>query len=134
MAIKKDNYIYPAVLNYDDDGITITFPDLPGCVSCAQNDEEAYFMARDAMRGWLLVSEEYGDEIKDPTPLRALQLKENQRAFLVDVNLAFYREPYKNRSVKKTLTIPAWLNDLAEKENVNFSYVLQNALRKQLNV
>ncbi|OUO94792.1 type II toxin-antitoxin system HicB family antitoxin [Cloacibacillus sp. An23] len=130
----KDNYIYPAILDYADDGITITFPDLPGCVSCAKNDEEAYFMARDAMRGWLLVSEEYGDEIKEPTPLKDVALESNQRAMLVDVNLAFYREPHRNRAVKKTLTIPAWLNELAEKENVNFSYVLQNALRQQLNV
>lgn len=130
----RDDYMYPAILSYDDDGITITFPDLPGCVSCAQSDEEAYFMARDAMRGWLLVAEEYGDEIKEPTSLRELRLEENQRAVLVDVNLAFYREPYRNRSVKKTLTIPAWLNDLAEKEHINFSSVLQAALKQQLNV
>ena len=61
-------------------------------------------------------------------------LKENQRAVLIDVNLAFYREAYKNRAVKKTLTIPAWLNDLAEKETVNFSFVLQTALKEHLNV
>ena len=129
-----DNYIYPAILDYADDGITVTFPDLPGCVTCAQTDEEAYFMARDAMRGWLLVAEEYEDEIKAPSPLKDVRLKDNQRAMLVDVNLAFYREPFRNRSVKKTLTIPAWLNDLAEKEHVNFSSVLQKALKEQLNV
>ncbi len=130
----RDDYIYPALLDYGSDGITVTFPDLPGCVTCGQDDEEVYFMARDAMRGWLLVAEEYGDEIKAPTPLKDLALKDNQRAILVEVNLGFYRRAFKNRSVKKTLSIPAWLNDLAEKENVNFSSVLQNALRQQLKV
>ena len=132
--MNRDNYIYPAVFDYADGGITITFPDLPGCVSEADGDEEAYFMARDAMRGWLLTAEEFGDEIAAPTPLQNVALTESQRAVLVDVNLAFYREPYRNRSVKKTLTIPAWLNDMAERERVNFSFVLQNALKRQLNV
>lgn len=94
----KDNYIYPAVLDYEDGGITVTFPDLPGCVSCAQTGEEAYYMARDAMRGWLLVSEEYGDTIKEPTPLKHVALEGSQRAVLVDVNLASYRKPRRRRS------------------------------------
>lgn len=132
--MNKDNYIYPAVFDYAEDGISISFPDLPGCFSCAGSDEAAYFMARDAMRGWLLVAEKYGDEIAAPTPLKDVILEANQRAVLIDVNLAFYREAYKNRAVKKTLTIPAWLNDLAEKENVNFSFVLQTALKEHLNV
>ncbi|MCR5335058.1 MAG: type II toxin-antitoxin system HicB family antitoxin [Synergistes sp.] len=132
--MNKDNYIYPAVFEYAEDGISISFPDLPGCFSCAGSDEEAYFMARDAMRGWLLVAEECGDEISAPTPLKDVVLETNQRAVLIDVNLAFYREAYRNRAVKKTLTIPAWLNDLAEKEHVNFSFVLQTALKEHLNV
>ena len=132
--MKKDNYIYPAVFNYAEDGISISFPDLPGCFSCAESDEEAYFIARDAMRGWLLVAEEYGDEIAAPTPLKDVALEANQRAVLIDVNLAFYREAYRNRAVKKTLSIPAWLNDLAEKEKINFSFVLQSALKERLNV
>lgn len=132
--MNRDNYIYPAVFDYAEDGISISFPDLPGCLSCAQTDEEAYFMARDAMRGWLLVAEEYGDEIAAPTALKDILPEPNRRAVLIDVNLAFYREPYKNRAVKKTLTIPAWLNDIAEREHVNFSSVLQTALKQQLNV
>jgi predicted RNase H-like HicB family nuclease len=128
----KDNYIFPAILDYADDGITIEFPDLPGCVSCADTDEEALYMAKDALRGWLMVAEDNEMEISEPTPLKKVVLEENQRVVLVEVCLAFYREAYRNRSVKKTLTIPAWLNDLAEKENVNFSFALQNALKQQL--
>ena len=130
--MKKDSYIYPAIFDYADDGISIEFPDLPGCFSCADTDEEALYMAKDAMRGWILVSEDENYEIPEPTPLKDITLEPNQRAVLIDVCLAIYRDAYKNRAVKKTLTIPAWLNEIAEKEQINFSFVLQNALKEQL--
>lgn len=132
--MKRDNYIYPAVLDYADDGISIEFPDLPGCLSCADTDEGALFNAKEALRGWLLVSEEAGDEIPVPSPLKGICLESNQKAVLVDVCLALYRDPFQNRAVKKTLTIPAWLNEVAERENVNFSSVLQSALKEQLHI
>ena len=132
--MKKDTYIFPAIFDYADDGISIEFPDLPGCLSCADTDEEALYMAKDAMRGYLLVSEEDGDAIPEPTPLKDVVLESNQRAVLIEVCMALHREAIRNRAVKKTLTIPAWLNELAEKENVNFSFVLQNALKQQLHV
>lgn len=131
-SMRKDTYIYPAIFDYADDGISIEFPDLPGCLSCAETDEEALYMAKDAMRGWILVSEDASEKIPEATPLKDINLEPNQRAVLVDVCLAMYREAHKNRSIKKTLTIPAWLNEIAEKEHINFSFVLQNALKEQL--
>lgn len=132
--MKKDDYMYPAIFDFADDGIAIEFPDLPGCFSCAENDERALFNAKEALRGWLLVSEEAGDEIVPPTPLVDIRLEPNQKAVLVDVCLAMYRDPFQNRAVKKTLTIPAWLNEVAEREHVNFSSVLQNALKEHLHI
>jgi len=130
--MKKDTYIYPAIFDYADDGISIEFPDLPGCLSCADSDEEALYMAKDAMRGWMLATEDSNEEIPEPTPLNEIMLEPNQRAVLVDVCLAVYRDAHKNRAVKKTLTIPAWLNEIAEKERINFSFVLQKALKQHL--
>jgi len=132
--MKKDNFIYPAIFTYDDDGITTLFPDLPGCLSCADTDEKALYMAKDALRGYLLTCEDMGAEINDPTPLKDIFTEANQRAVLINVCLAFYRKANNNRAVKKTLTIPAWLNEAAERENINFSFVLQNALREELNI
>ena len=132
--MKKDNYFFPAIFDYADDGISISFPDLPGCLSCADSDEEALYMAKDALRGWLLTSEDFNEDIPEPTALKNVKTEENQRSVLIDVCLAAYREPHRNRSVKKTLTIPAWLNEVAEKENINFSFTLQNALKEQLNL
>lgn len=131
---QKDNYIYPAIFTYDDDGISVEFPDLPGCLTCGENDEDALYMAKDALRGHLLVAEDFGDDIPEPSKLNAIRLEENQRVVLIEICLAAYRKAYQNRAVKKTLTIPAWLNDLAEKENINFSFTLQQAIKEQLNI
>lgn len=130
--LKKDNYIFPAVFSYDEDGISIEFPDLQGCLSCAKTDEDALYMAKDALRGWLLVAEQYDDPIPDPLKLSEIITNENEKAVLIEVCLATHRDAYNNRSVKKTLTLPAWLNDLAEKENINFSFLLQQALKEQM--
>ena len=130
----QDNFIFPAVFSYDADGISISFPDLPGCFTCASTDEEALYMAKDALRGHLLVMEDFDEEIPSPTPIHQLTLEQGEVPSLISVTLAGYREAYNNKSVKKTLTIPKWLNDLAEKENINFSFILQSALKKQLNL
>lgn len=125
--------IYPAVFLQDDDGITITFPDLPGCISCAATFEEAYDMAKEAMELYL------EDYIKDlfesaplPSKLQDIKTKENECIALIELDIDEYLKTFDNRAVKKTLTIPFWLNELAMKNNLNFSQVLQDALKERL--
>lgn len=119
--MKKDYYIYPAIFEYAKDGISISFPDLPGCISCAKTDEDALYMAKDALGLYIACSEEDNQEVKKPSKLNEIKLKENQRAVLIEVNMPLFREAVQNTSVKKTLTIPKWINDLAERNNINFS-------------
>ena len=109
--MKKDYYIYPAIFEYDKDGISISFPDLPGCISCASDDEEALFMAKDALGLFIASSEEDGDELPSPTSLNNIKLENNQKPALIEVNMPLFREAILNISVKKTLTIPKWIND-----------------------
>lgn len=132
--MKKDYYIYPAIFEYDKDGISISFPDLPGCISCASNDEEALYMAKDALGLFIASCEEDGDELPPPTLLNNIKLQDNQKPALIEVNMPLFRDAIFNVSVKKTLTIPKWINDLAEKNNINFSQVLQSALKKCLGI
>jgi len=129
----KDKYIYPAIFEYEDENnISISFPNFEGCLSCASNDEEALYMARDVLTIWLLTLEEDEGFLPPPLKLKDIPLKNNQKAVLIETNLAMHRKPYLNRSVKKTLTIPQWLNIEAEKRNINFSSVLQEALKAHL--
>ena len=129
--MKKDYYIYPAIFEYDKDGISIS---LPGCISCASNDEEALYMAKDALGLFIASCEEDGDELPPPTLLNNIKLQDNQKPALIEVNMPLFRDAIFNVSVKKTLTIPKWINDLAEKNNINFSQVLQSALKKCLGI
>ncbi|MFZ5650254.1 MAG: type II toxin-antitoxin system HicB family antitoxin [Bacillota bacterium] len=130
----KDKYIYPAIFDYADDGISIEFPDLPGCLPCAQNSEEAFKNAKEALGLHLWGMEQDGDPVPEPTPVEKLHPGPNQVVGLIEVWMPAFRESIENKAVKKTLTIPKWLNDLAEKENINFSHLLQSAIKNHLGI
>lgn len=85
MSEMKDHYIFPSIFNYADDGISVSFPDLPGCYTCGKSDEEAVRMARDALGLHLYGMEEDGDFIPDPAQGRNIRTSPNDRIFLVDV-------------------------------------------------
>lgn len=130
----KDSYIYPAVLTFADDGISVEVPDLPGCLTCGDTAEEAIAMAREALSLHLWGMETDSDPIPEPTSIAVLRLKSGQVPVLIDVWMPAIRDEMANKSVNKTLTLPKWLNDLAERRNVNFSQVLQTALKHYLGV
>lgn len=130
----KDKYIYPAILTYAEDGISIEFPDLPGCLPCASGTEEALKNAKEALELHLYGMEEDGDEIPKPIDIKEIKLEKNQVVILVEVWMGLVRDEIENKSINKNLTIPKWLNDLAEKNQVNFSQVLQVALKEYLGV
>jgi len=132
--MRKDYYIYPAIFDYAEDGISISFPDLPGCISCANTDEEALYMAKDALGLYIACSEEDNEELSKPSKLNEIDLNKNQRVVLIEVNMPLFREAVQNTSVKKTLTIPKWINDIAERNNVNFSQLLQLAIKENLGI
>lgn len=125
----KDTYEYVAIFNYEEDGINIYFPDLPGCFSCADTTKEALKNAQEAMELYLVTCEEENIEIPEPTPLEKIKCKENEKTILVSAWMPLARSEVEIASVKKTLTLPAWLNKLAEANNINFSKVLQAALK-----
>ena len=128
----KKRYEYIAVFNYADDGISIEFPDLPGCLPCADTTEEAIKNAKEAMGLHLWSMEQDGDEIPEPTPVNEITLEKGDVPVLIDVFMPPIRERLRTRFVKKTLSLPAWL--AANDEGVNFSKVLQNALMDYLDV
>ena len=130
----KDKYIYPAIFYYDDDGISIEFPDLPGCVSCADTDEEALYMAEDVLGLWMEGLEADNEEIPEPSKLKDIKVGENQKTVLISVWMPMVRKAINNKSIKKTLTIPQWLDIMAREKDINFSYILQEGLKKELNI
>ena len=130
----KDYYEFVAVFDYAKDGISITFPDLPGCLSCANTTEEAIKNAEEVLGLVLYDMEQEKQKIPKQTPIEQIRCKSNQKTIFINVWMPLVRNELDEQSVKKTLTIPMWLNKLAEKENVNFSKILQSALKEYLHV
>ena len=125
--------MYPAIFTYDkkEKVYIVEFLDLVGCMTQGNSIHDAYLMAQDAMGLYLSDLE---DLPKPTIPFNNLKLEENQFISLVELDLIEYRKKVSNIAVKKTLTIPSWLNDLAEKNDINFSQTLQKALKEELNL
>ena len=129
-AVKKpDTYCYPAVFVYEDGyDIAVEFPDL-GVATCGENDADALASARELLGCVPYGMEEDGEDIPAPSPLSSV---EGAHVALVDVFMPSVRMAQSNKSVNRTVTLPAWLNALAVERGVNFSQTLQAALREQL--
>ena len=108
------------------------FPDLDAATS-GTDDNDALLSARELLGCVLYGMEEDGEEIPAPTPLSQVETADNERAVLVDVYMPSIRMAKVNRSVNRTVTLPAWLNAAALERNINFSQVLQDALKAQIN-
>lgn len=131
----NDKYIYPALFDPGDEhGYCITFPDLPGIVTQGETIEEALAMAKEALELHIYGMEEDNDPIPSPSHPNELDLPPGAFVSLIEVWMPPVRDEMANRAVKKTLTIPQWLNDIAEKKKVNYSHILQESLKDYLGV
>lgn len=125
--------VYPAIfIPYEDGtgGYAVEFPDLPGCVTGGDDMAEALFMAEDAASGWVLTELEDGKQAPAVTPYQNVAAEAGQIVSLIALDMDAYAAKYGTKAVKKTLTIPAWLNTYAEEHNISCSGVLQEALSK----
>lgn len=127
-------YVFPAIFTKEDVGYSVSFPDVPGCNTQGETLSEALAMAADALNLMLYSCEEDGLPINKPSDIRTLKLEDNEITSLVSADTVEYRRFFDNKAIKKTLTIPNWLNTLSERENINFSAVLQDALIEKLNL
>ncbi len=123
--------LYPAIFIPYEEGFTVEFPDLPGCITQGENLEEAFEMAEDVACGWILTSIEEGEKIPGPSQLSE-HYSEGVIVNYIKLDIGKYAKKNSVKSVKKTLTIPEWLNVLAERAGINFSKELQNALKYKL--
>lgn len=131
---KVERYFYPAVFTYEPgEEIAVEFPDLH-CATSGANDDDALLSARELLGCVLCGMEEDGEEIPAPTSLTDVHTEPNERVVLIDVYMPSVRQANINRSVNRTVTLPAWLNAAAQERNINFSQTLQEALRAQLHL
>ncbi len=123
--------IYPAIFKPFTDqsgGYVVEFPDLPGCVTEGKNLEQAIEMGIDAASGWILGELEDGEQIPRASDYSEITAEKGCMINMLLLDLDAYEEKYGEKAVRKNLTIPAWLNTFAEKNNINFSKLLQDTL------
>ena len=99
----KDKYIYPAIFDFDEDGITVTFPDLPGCITCGDSQEESFRNAKEVLELYMYGLEQDEEEIPEPSQINLIKTEDTQSIVLIDIWMIPVRDQMKNRCVKKTL-------------------------------
>lgn len=127
--------LYPAIFSSDgNNGYTVTFPDLIGCITEGDTLEEAVKMAEDALGIYLYTLSEEGEPFPEATNPINLKCAKDEFINIVTWDEKEYLKKTDNKAIKKTLTIPSWLNYKAEEHKINFSQVLQKALKKELDL
>lgn len=129
-------YFYPAIFKKEKgaESILVIFPDFQHCFTSAVGMEQAMILAKDLLAATICELEERKEIIPKRSDLSDLTetLEEDEVLSYVDCDTGRYRRKHRNACVKKTLTIPSWLNFMAEECNTNFSAVLQKALKQEL--
>ncbi len=127
-------YVYPAIFTKEEGQFSVEFPDVPECITCGDSLEEAIYMAEDALALVLFTYEKNGSAIPEATEIGWLNPGDNEFASYIACDTLEYHKRNSKKSVKKTLSIPEWLNEEAIARNVNFSQILQEALKAHLGI
>lgn len=122
---------YPAVFHKEDNGFWISFPDFPECFTEGDDMQQAYERAVDALGLAIVSRNEEKEEIPNPTDVSEVKADDGFIVVL-EFDMLAYLKKHNSKAVKKTLTIPEWLNESATAMGLNFSQVLQEALIAKL--
>lgn len=128
-------YVYPAIFTPEEDGgFSVAFPDLEGCYTCGDNLQDSLYMATDVLAFTLYDYEKNGKAIPTPSNIKNVELDKGDFTNYIACDTIDYQKRNNNKAVKKTLSIPEWLNEAAIAAGINFSQVLQDGLKKALNL
>lgn len=129
-----DNYTYPAILDFNEEGyINIIFPDFENGMTCVEKNESFIEAAQDLLVLLIMDMEEKGNKLSKTSKLVPV-INEGQQLVYINVWMPYHRTKIKEVYVKKTLTIPMWLDIIAKENNINFSATLVNALKEKLDL
>ena len=126
--------VYPILLKpIKESGYAVTVPDLE-IYTQGYELAEAVEMVRDAIGMWACYELDQGRQIPEASDINNIKKEPDESIALIDIDIDAYRRAQDNRAVKKNLTLPSWLNEIAEREGINFSQVLQEALKERLGI
>ena len=121
-------YTYTAIFKEKDGKFYARVPDLPGCITTGKTLADAIEQMIDAMSAWLCVAEDEGIPIPAPTPQAKISYNSGEELSLINADTLKYRALTDTKSVRKNVSLPAWLSKIADKRHFNCSQILQDAL------
>ena len=128
-------YFYPAVFTKEDGGLySVEFRDLESCYTCGDDINDAILNAQDVLAMVLCRYEKEGIDIPKPSEIKNMEVNDKSFVSYVVADTNAYRRIHNNKAIKKTLTIPEWMNEIATAQNINFSEVIQDALSEKIGI
>ena len=131
-------YVYPAVFTAEavvgrGSVYTVVFPDIRGCITEGDSLSEVIEMAREALAGCICSMQQRNEVVPDASSLEAVQSRDGFVS-LIDLDMFEYKRKTENRAVKRTVSLPLWLDTMAQDAGLNFSQTIQDALKERLGV
>jgi predicted RNase H-like HicB family nuclease len=127
-------FVYPVIFSREEDGSFCVYaPDIPGCVTEASDYADGVTKIRDGICGMLYAMERGGLSVPKPSDPGGVRLEPGDVVALVDAPLEDYKRRVGNRAVRRTISIPEWMDDLVSRSGISLSQVMQDALRQTLN-
>lgn len=125
--------LYAAIFERGDDKVYVSFPDLPGCITSGKDMTEAYEMAVDAANLWMTSTvEDLNEPVPEATPIERIKYPDGAQVMLIQIDTEEYLKRTETKAVRRTVSIPSWMDQIAQKRGISLSKVLQEALREQI--
>ena len=125
-------YFYPAIFSKEGNSYSVKFLDFENIFTFGDSFDDAYYMAQDALYAMLL---EYKDKLPAPTSdYMKIKVKPNEFISMVLLDPIEHEKKISSKSVNTTVTMPEWLKNLADTKGINFSKLLQDSIKKELNL
>ena len=124
---------YAAIFEQGDNKVYVSFPDLPGCITSGKNMNDAYDMAVDAANLWMTSTvEDQNEPAPEATPIEQIECPNGSWAMLIQIDTEDYLRKTETKAVRRTVSIPSWMDQIAKKRGISLSKVLQDALKAQI--
>ena len=127
-------YVYPALFVVEEDGIIVTFPDLDDTFTDGATMQEAFENAEDVLNLMLWTREEEKEEIPPPSLPEQITVPQGATLAMIKADTLTYRKIHDTKTIRRSITIPSWLDTLARERNINFSQLMQNAIRRECGI
>ena len=127
-------YVYPALFVKEDESIIVTFPDLEDTFTDGATMQEAFENAEDVLNLMLWNREEEKDDIPMPSSPEQITVPQEATLAMIKADTLAYRKLHDQKTIRRSITIPNWLDTLARERNINFSQLMQNAIRRECGI